>query len=375
MKLLPILITCTCMLTLVSCDKEQDPIYSNLYYNEVYTSPDFQENAASVLDLQSKITALKTLSNSIRTQGVLVQQSELFNLYELGNPSILDQTSQAFTDLMVGNAGSFQAIQDASSGGVFSPGNTQNQGGYFEGRVFDEYGVEPYEFIDKGLYGAAMYYQANRLLKSDMTLADLDRAIALFGANPSFPNSGSSLVQQPDLYLANYAARRDKNDGKGLYTQMKSHFLYLQAALVGGQAYHNDRDLAISTLKATWERANAATVINYCHSAISKLSLTNPSTADLASALHAYSEGIGFLTGWRSLPENYRTATNEQLDAILVQMLAPYGQTPSGYLFATDPVNQLPRLQTAISLLQSTYGFTAQDIDDFKHNWVAEQGR
>ena len=54
---------------------------------------------------------------------------------------------------------------------------------------------------------------------------------------------------------------------------------------------------------------------------------------------------------------------------------APYNGTPTSYKFATDPANELPKLTTIIGKLQAKYGFSNQQEEDFKNNWVAVQGR
>ena len=59
----------------------------------------------------------------------------------------------------------------------------------------------------------------------------------------------------------------------------------------------------------------------------------------------------------------------------LTLLNAPVGGTPQSYLFVTDALNQLPKLQQVIAKLKNLYGFSDQEIEDFKKNWVKEQGR
>jgi hypothetical protein len=114
-------------------------------------------------------------------------------------------------------------------------------------------------------------------------------------------------------------------------------------------------------------------VINYLYSVVSKLSATNPSDADIASALHAYSETVGFLHGWRT--QSNKLITDARIDALLALLHAAPGATPASYKFATDAVSELPKLTEVIDELQSIYGFSSQEMEDFKKNWVAEQNR
>ena len=62
------------------------------------------------------------------------------------------------------------------------------------------------------------------------SLENLDKALALFGANPTFPNTPTaSKTQQPDVLMANYGARRTPAAG-GLYTEVRDAFIKAQAA-------------------------------------------------------------------------------------------------------------------------------------------------
>jgi hypothetical protein len=105
------------------------------------------------------------------------------------------------------------------------------------------------------------------------------------------------------------------------------------------------------------------------------LSSTNPTEAQIGGALHAIGEGIGFIHGYRTIPQNYRTITDAQIDEILSLFNAPAQGKASVYKFATDPSNELPKLQQAMNKLQSIYGFSNQEMEDFKSNWVNIQQR
>ncbi|MEX1190101.1 MAG: hypothetical protein WED33_12645 [Bacteroidia bacterium] len=365
----------TLALAFTSCGKDEVFEKPSLPSGTSYQSPDYTVNAVNAIAFVNQLDEMAALAESVRTQGITVTQQQMLDKFNVGNPSLRDFTTNFFTSLLEGNDGYFQSLQDASSGGLFTPGDTSNEGGYFEGRVFDERGKEPHELIDKGLYGAALYNYATSFMNAEIRVEDVDKIIALFGANPSFPNSGSTNAAQPDINMANYAARRDKNDGNGLYTQFRNSAITLRIAILAGSEYQDERNAAIKALQEAWEKANAATIINYCHSAIAKFSMTNPTNADMAAGLHSYSEGLGFMVGWRSIPQQFKMISDNQIDAILVLMNAPVGEEATSYTFVTDAVNQLPKLQSVITELKNIYGFSSQDIEDFKKNWVAEQGR
>lgn len=362
--------------TLTACKDDNEITEPTITLSDTYVDNDFTANAQTQIDLRTRMAAIGSKAKTVRTSGVSVTRQELLDLFNVGSPSVQSVITDYFENALTGANGYFQVIEDASAtGAAYTPGEPVGQGGYFEGRVFDENGIEPDEVIDKGLYGAVLYNYATTFMNSSIQSADVDKIIALFGANPTFPNSGSANVSQPDLMMANYAARRDKNDGNGIYTDFKKAAIALRAYIIGGTSFNAKRDQELKNLKTAWEQANAATIINYCHAAIDKFSMTSPTNADIASGLHAYSEGVGFVWGWKTIPQQHKIITDAQIDEILVLLNAPADATPTSYTFVTDAVNQVPKLQTVISKLQSIYSFSNQDIEDFKRNWVADQGR
>lgn len=363
------------ILVFSSCIKDDPEIKTTITLPTTYASYNYEVNAQTQIDLRSRMIAIGTKAKTVRTSGVSVTRQELLDLFQVGSPAVQTVITDYFETALTGSTGYFQILEDASAGGTYVLGTPQGQGGYFEGRVFDENGIEPDEVIDKGLYASVLYNSATTFMGPNMVYADVDRIIALFGANPSFPNSGSSNVAQPDILLANYAARRDKNDGNGIYAQFKNAAIALRAYIIAGSEFDSERNQSITKLKQAWEKACAATVINYCHAAIAKFTITNPTNADIASGLHAYSENVGFIWGWKTIPQQNKIITDAQIDDLLVLFNAPANEIPTSYTFVTDAVNQVPKLQTVILNLQNIYGFSNQDIEDFKRNWVADQGR
>jgi hypothetical protein len=67
--------------------------------------------------------------------------------------------------------------------------------------------------------------------------------------------------------------------------------------------------------------------------------------------------------------------SDAEIDELLTLLNAPYNSTPTSYLFVTDAFNELPKLTQVIDKIKVKYGFTTQEIEDFKKNWVVEQGR
>ncbi len=356
---------------ITSCKKDK----KTLEIPATYDASAYQVNTTNQYAVRDQLDAFISEAKKGRTAGVVVDAAVLNQLYTAGNPSLKSLTTAYYDGRLSDTNGWIQELSNAS-GGAYTPGTPTGQGGVFAGYLFDENGLEPEQLLEKGLFGAALYHHAITLMQGDITAATVDQLVAIFGAHPDFPNTPTAgKATNPDKFVANYAARRDKNDGQGLYTQTKNAFIKLQAAVNAGADYHAERDEALATLRLNWEKTNFATVVNYCHSVISRMSATNPTDSDKANALHAYGECVGFVHGWRTLPQAYRSITDAEIDEILVLLNAPYNSVPTSYTFATDPVNQLSKLTQVIQKIKTKYGFSDQEIEDFKQNWVAVQGR
>jgi hypothetical protein len=353
-------------LTAVSCDK------SPLEIPTTYTNDNFTTNAQTELGIRTQLETFVAEAKKGRTAGTVVDYTTLSALFT-------GDLQQATTTYYAGRLeGDGQWIKELTlaSGNTYQPGIPTGQGGQYNGYLFDENGLELEQLLDKGLFGAALYNRAAELMRGEVTVATVDQILALYGAHPDFPNTPTAgKADNPDKFMAGYAARRDKNDGNGLYSQMETHFLTLRAAVESGKKYNSERDEALANIRLTWEKINSATIINYCHSIISILSATGPTDADKARALHAYSECVGFLHGWLTLPTDDKALSDDEIKQLLQLLNAPADGVPTSYRFVTDPVNTLPQIQQVIQTLQTKFGFTAQEVEDFKKNWVTEQGR
>ncbi len=361
----------------VACNNEDsDTPAPQLEIPTTYDSAGFSAATTTQRNVLGQLSALTTEVQRGR-RGEAVTRETLENLYKAGSPSLEDVTTPYYAGRLQGANGWFNDLAQASGGSVYTPGPPQGQGGTLGGYLFDENGLEIEQVVEKGLFGAALYHHATTLFSPQMTTENVDQVLAIYGATPTFSNSSSNNVSSDvrDRFLANYAARRDKNDGNGLYTQTQRAFLKLQAATKEGQTFQTEKEEAIAELKLLMEKINAATIINYCHATISRLSATDPSPNDVGAALHAYGEAVGFLHGWRTVPQADKRISDDEIDQLLVLLNAPYNGVPTSYRFATDPVNELPKLTQVIEQLRALYGFSAQEIEDFKKNWVNEQGR
>lgn len=356
-----------CAAIFIACDdKDKTPLDIPASYDGIA----FETNAATQLSVLSRFTNLVNEIKKGRTTGKLVSADSINYWYTTGSPSLQSLASTYYA----GQTADWATEVALASGGTYTLGAPTGNGGTFGGYLFDENGLELEQLIEKGHFNAMLFNHFNTLAAGTITNATPDQMLAIFGANPTFPNSyQANLHAQPDKFSANYACRRDKNDGNGYYTNIRDQFIKLQAAVKAGSDYNEERDEAIAEIRLLWEKSNAGTIINYLYSVVSKLSATNPTDADIASALHSYGEAVGFTHGLRTLGN--KKITDAEIDDILVLLNAPYNGTPTSYKFATDPVNELPKLTQVIEKFKSIYGFTTQEMEDFKKNWVVEQNR
>lgn len=364
------LLLCTVLLALLAgCEQDPEP----LMVPDQYDGSNFAANAATELAVLEQLSTLTGTIKAGRDASVTVSATQATVEFNAGNPSLATLATPYYSGLVSG----WLPEVEAASGKTFTfteaPSGT---GGVAGGYLFDENGLELEQMVEKGLFGAALYNHAITLMSGDIDETTADRLVAIFGAQPEFVNSDNGdLHSNADAFMAKYAARRDPADGTGLYTSIRDAFIRLQAAAAAGPDYQSDVDAALADIQELWEKANAATVINYLTTTITRLSAANPSEDEIGGAMHAYSEAVGFLHGWRTLNTDYRLITDGQIDQLLVLMNAPAGETPTSYLLVTDSFNELGDLQTAIDELQSIYGFTDAEVASFALNQVNAQGR
>lgn len=370
MKKLSYLSITTLLMTVVfvACKKE----IPTLIIPSTYESANYTSNVATETTILNNLSNITTEAKKGRKTGAKVSMDSLLFWFNNGNPSLNSSNTAYYNGKLVSEY--FTEIAKAS-GNTYTPSETiSGEGGTFGGYLFDENGLEMEQMIEKGQFGSVLYNHANSLLSGNLTIETVDKVIAIFGANPTFPNTPTaSKTAKPDKFMANYAARRDKNDGKGYYSQMKNAFLKLQAAIKGGSDYNKEREEAIAEILLTWEKVNASTIINYCHSVIATMSKTSTTDAEKGASLHAYGECVGFIAGWKNV--NNKRISDSQIDEVLALLNAPSNTKPTSYQFITDPINQLPKLTQVIAKLKSIYGFSDAEIEDFKSNWVSVQGR
>lgn len=366
---LSLIVLSALLLAVSACKQDLAP----LVIPDSYDGSSFQANAATEIQVADQLGILSSALKAGRDSATTLSSTDLLLDYSTGNPSLASLTTPYYKSLVEAWLG--EAAASSGKGFSFEDAPSQD-GGVYVSYLFNGSGIEVEQLIEKGLFAAAMYNHAITLLAGNMTPATVDQLVAIYGANPGFPNSDNSSTQSnPDRFMAKYAARRDPNDGTGIYTTLRDNFIKLKAALEAGVDYQPEADEAKGMIIEYWEKASMATTINYLTTTISTLSASDPSNADIASAMHAYSEAVGFLHGWRTINDGYRLITDDQIDGLLELMKAPAMGDYTAYTLVTDSFNQLPDLQTAIDDLQSIYGFSDAEVASFALNQVSAQGR
>lgn len=357
---------------LTSCKKkERDPL--NL--PDSYTSSDYELNTAEESAIRNQLAELSSYMKRAENAANRLNADSLNNRFSSGTASLSSLTPLYFRQLITN---SWFPVLVNCSGNNYDPawGDTATNGGVYGARLFDKRGKETLQEIEKGLFAAALLNRIITLGQGTVTKATVDRMISLYGAHATFPNTNTaSKTSYPDVFIALYVARRDKNDGAGMYTDIKKQFIKLKAAIEAGSEYDKEKQEALNTLPLLMERGIMATVVNYGYGALTKLSTTNPPATTVAGGLHDLGEMVGFIHGFKTVPQASRKITDEQIDELLTLLLSPAGAESNMYQFVTDGINQLPKITQLQLKLKQIYGFSAAVMEDFKQNWISVQGR
>jgi hypothetical protein len=361
MLMRPAVVICVASAILAACGQSVDP----LDIPSVYDASSFTSNAAAELQVRRDFADLVTLMRTGRTQGTVIDADQMASIAtKLPTGSFADLVTSTIPELAKASGGTYDPRRSVADNG---------HGGVYGAYLFDETGLEPEQIIDKGLFGAMMYASAAKLMKAGGTSADIDRILAWYGADPSFPNSDKAAT--PDRGLAGYAARRDKNDGAGMYTTLATAFRKAKAAAARGGEREEELQQALSTIRTTWERVLMATVVNYILTTMQTISATNPTDDAVSAALHAYGEAVGFSMGMLYVDPSERVITDAALRSILEGLQVTAQGATTSYRLVTEPVAALADLQSALQTIATTYGFTSSEIEDFRQNWVNVQQR
>lgn len=336
-----------------------------------YESAAYGQNAAAELAARAAFDAftqpMKDIENAFGDGGTPdagPTQTQLAALYAAGTPSVRSIT----TDYFQGRVDAWLQDYEASiSAGVYAPADPPPaKGGLLGKYVMNARGIDIRQAVEKGLYNAAFYNHAVKLVTAGApTEATVDRLVAAFGAHPSFQNNQNA-AQNKDVNAAGYAARRDAKDAAnpGPYLRAKRALLTAKASIAAGEKCNADRDAAFKAFFLEWEKSQYATVVYYYKDIEKKLAAT---PLDASAVLHAHSEGVGFIAGFRTIDPAYRKITDAQIDSLLAKSYVPTGAPAEAYkvLTATDAS---AKLESAIQDIKGIYGFSDAEMNGFEKN-------
>jgi hypothetical protein len=356
-----------------SCNKDDDddnntsPSIPNSY-----TSNNFDANAASQIELGDQLEALASKIGE-GDDGSKLDQSEVDALFtsDLDGAGTFNYTNFIESDVL--------PLVGPESGQQWDVvTNPDSGGGVFAGRFLSYTGLEHKQLVEKAFFMGGQYIQAYSIAyDGEFVSADVDKLLALYGTSPEFP-MGASNAEVADRFSAKYAARRTPETG-GFYLDARKALIIAKYQLDNGASPESFevRD-QIENFFAAWEKAIAATAINYMYSTLDVITKSNPTDEELADALHAHSEAVAFILGAYQLPSSeYLIASDSQLEAVLSLLKfndISYGNS-NAYLFASEPSDHYTDISSAMDLLQDTYGFTDDEMESFKINWVNEDNR
>jgi len=309
-------------LLVVSCKKDDIdytvPTTYNFTDKNGNSTVDYSGQTIRLDMLAEMVTYLKTAN----TSGVTLDAQKLKDMYRNQNArftgaglndsgkqikdKVFAADQELFESFIDSAAASSQSAQPASNGtaGVGESGTSKY--------LFSANGIEYTQFIEKGLMGAFMYYQATAVYLSDdkMNVDNTtpvapayytamehhwDEAFGYFGVPVDFPST------VPTRYWGKYC--NDRNALLGTNQKLMDAFLKGRAAISNDDLETRDKQIAI--IREQWERVCAGTAIHYLNGAKNDF-------ADDVLRNHQLSEGYAFILSLKYNPT--KKVTNEQIE-------------------------------------------------------------
>jgi hypothetical protein len=187
--------------------------------------------------------------------------------------------------------------------------------------LFNKSGMEPLQFIEKGLMGAVFMHQAlnvyfgdDKMSVDNSTVVDAengkyytalehhwDEAFGYFGVSIDFPTT------IPNDFWGKYS--NNQNSLLSSNTTLMTNFIKGRAAITAKVT--NDYNTAIKNIQNMWEDVSANQAIKYLNDAVSSFG------TDDAKFLHVLSEAYAFTWCLRYVPTEIRNVTQTELTAIM----------------------------------------------------------
>ena len=187
--------------------------------------------------------------------------------------------------------------------------------------LFNKSGIEPVQFIEKGLMGAVFMHQAlniyfgtDKMSADNSTIVDAangkhytalehhwDEAFGYFGVDINFPTS------IPNDFWGKYC--NNQNTILNSNSIMMDNFIKGRAAI--SAKVIADATTSIITIQNTWEDISANQAIKYLSDAVTYFG------TDDAKYLHVMSEAYAFTWNLRYIPSEVRNVTQAELSTIM----------------------------------------------------------
>lgn len=262
--------------------------FDNVYY----------ENAATRLGMMKELIDETKKANTL---GTVVTAQRLLNLFKNENTPFADAAyntsglqirDKVRTDKLTTIESLFTDIETQSSAGnVGAEGVAGVVGDGTAARLLDANGIEYKESIEKGLFGAFLYYQISEVLLSPSNIGasaakevrqqNWDAAFGYYGVPTDFPANKNGL-----LFIGKYGDARDAALVPGLNNTIMSAFLKGRAAIDNDDNTEVGKQAVI--VKECVEKALAATAVNY-------LTIASTKFGDDVTRCHTLSEFRGLL--------------------------------------------------------------------------------
>jgi len=352
----------------VACKKKSEPTPQ-----AVYDSTGVGQSAKSQYETLAK---LKIASQSIL---LLADSTKTF---DVNNAVFQFNDTLATTTYNTWESGFLQEVLSASNKS-YNPlsadsANKPNGGVYYK-YLINKNGVVFSELFEKMNLVHTLFHQINKIGADTLySKSKTHKILVLSGINAAFPNTSTIDVSKPyDVYFGKFAAERDKNDGGGLYTQLKNQYANLQNAVLksdSNSAYNN-----VNAVKRLLEKSAMASVVYHLKQTQSQLTLAATQSNKLAKdslqakALYHYNAAGTLVLSFKLLPVSERFISDYDGNILGNKLHINNDNVYSPIQLLKN--NTTSNIDSAIIKIQNVYGFSADDIKDFATNWVESQKR
>lgn len=339
--------------SLISCNKKDDDDkklnVSSTYDGTTFNSHPVKEGIDALIEVET------TLPNNRpgAAGGVKeITSASLISDLSVGNPSALDMASTEFKNNLKNVLfPEYQKNSKATADGAVIDWSdlsaTPNGGGDIY--IFNSDAVEIEQIIIKGGFAGVGFNYAKNVLFSDLenvTLAQLDAALNLYGSNPTFENV---------FQTAKYSTQRSK--GNNTYHELiQLEFRTAQSAIK--QGFNAEKVAAINNILLLWEESLAAQIILYSFDVIDYFTKTTITDEDRSKSCHAWGEAVGMLHGF------YKVTGKKITDAQIESVLENLNATTNGLGKPAEiegDLTKLANVTAAIDELAAIYGLNKND--------------